>query len=101
MWRPVALVLAVALVFTLLWRRTHPLAMVAVAFGAVIAISVASFWAADEPVGLYTMIFILLLPYSLFRWGAGREAAIGLAILVVFYRIRGSIAVEDINLMKG
>ena len=27
--------------------------------------------------------------------------AIGLAILVVFYRNRGSIAVEDINLMKG
>jgi len=32
---------------------------------------------------------------------AAAEAAIGLAILVVFYRIRGSIAVEDINLMKG
>jgi len=82
-WRPVALVLAVALVFTLPWRRTHPLAMVAVAFGAVIAISVASLWGADGPVGLNTMIFIVLLPYSLFRWGAGREAAIGLAIIVV------------------
>jgi NADH-quinone oxidoreductase subunit K len=32
---------------------------------------------------------------------AAAEAAIGLAILVVFYRNRGSIAVEDINLMKG
>lgn len=81
-WRPVAIVLAVALVFTLLWRRTHPLAMVAVAFGAVIAISIASL-RADGPVGLYTMIFIVLLPYSLFRWGAGREAAIGLAIILV------------------
>src|SRR5262249_32847975 len=30
---------------------------------------------------------------------AAAEAAIGLAILVVFYRNRGSIAVEDINLM--
>jgi NADH-quinone oxidoreductase subunit K len=29
------------------------------------------------------------------------EAAIGLAILVVYYRNRGSIAVEDINMMKG
>ena len=29
------------------------------------------------------------------------EAAIGLAILVVFFRNRGSIAVDDINLMKG
>ena len=32
---------------------------------------------------------------------AAAEAAIGLAILVVFYRARGSIAVEDINAMKG
>ena len=29
------------------------------------------------------------------------EAAIGLAILVIYFRNRGSIAVEDINLMKG
>jgi len=32
---------------------------------------------------------------------AAGEAAIGLAILVVYFRNRGSIAVEDINLMKG
>ena len=32
---------------------------------------------------------------------AAAEAAIGLAILVVFFRNRGSIAVEDINSMKG
>ena len=32
---------------------------------------------------------------------AAAEAAIGLAILVVYYRNRGSIAVEDINVMKG
>jgi NADH-quinone oxidoreductase subunit K len=32
---------------------------------------------------------------------AAAEAAIGLAILVAFFRNRGSIAVEDVNLMKG
>ncbi len=32
---------------------------------------------------------------------AAAEAAIGLAILVAYYRNRGSIAVEDINMMKG
>jgi NADH-quinone oxidoreductase subunit K len=32
---------------------------------------------------------------------AAAEAAIGLAILVVFFRNRGTIAVEDINAMKG
>lgn len=32
---------------------------------------------------------------------AAAEAAIGLAILVIYFRNRGSIAVEDINQMKG
>jgi NADH-quinone oxidoreductase subunit K len=32
---------------------------------------------------------------------AAAEAAIGLAILVVFFRNRGSIEVEDISAMKG
>ena len=32
---------------------------------------------------------------------AAAEAAIGLAILVTYYRNRGTIAVEDINAMKG
>ncbi|AFX98784.1 NADH dehydrogenase subunit K [Candidatus Endolissoclinum faulkneri L2] len=32
---------------------------------------------------------------------AAAEAAVGLAILVVFFRNRGSISVDDINLMKG
>jgi NADH-quinone oxidoreductase subunit K len=32
---------------------------------------------------------------------AAAEAAIGLAILVVFFRNRGSIAVEDISTLKG
>jgi NADH-quinone oxidoreductase subunit K len=32
---------------------------------------------------------------------AAAEAAIGLAILVIFYRVRGSIAVEDVSSMKG
>ena len=32
---------------------------------------------------------------------AAAEAAIGLAIVVVYFRNRGSIEVEDINVMKG
>ena len=32
---------------------------------------------------------------------AAAEAAIGLAILVCFFRNRGTIAVEDVNVMKG
>ncbi len=32
---------------------------------------------------------------------AAAEAAIGLAILVIFFRNRGTIDVEDVNVMKG
>ena len=32
---------------------------------------------------------------------AAAESAIGLALLVVYYRVRGTIAVEFINLLKG
>ncbi len=32
---------------------------------------------------------------------AAAEAAIGLAILVIFFRNRGTIAVDDVNMMKG
>ena len=32
---------------------------------------------------------------------AAAEAAIGLAILVIYFRNRGSIAVDDVNMMRG
>ena len=82
-WRPVALVLGVAVVCALLWRRTHPLAVVAAVFGALIAVSIGSLISGDRSVGLYTMICVVLLPYALFRWGSGREIGIGLAIILV------------------
>ncbi|AGA64260.1 NADH-ubiquinone oxidoreductase chain K [Liberibacter crescens BT-1] len=47
----------------------------------------------NDIVGQVFILFILIV--------AAAETAIGLAILVVFYRNRGSIAVEDINMMKG
>jgi signal transduction histidine kinase len=82
-WPVVAVVLALVAVSTLLWRRTRPLLAVAVAFGAFSAGGVASFFWADEHVGVDTSICAaLLLPYALFRWGAGREAMIGLAIIL-------------------
>ena len=81
-WRPFALVLGVALVFTLLWRRTNPLAVVAVGFGALAAVHVVTLFGVGGSVELYATVYVILLPYSLFRWGAGREAAIGLAIIL-------------------
>jgi NADH-quinone oxidoreductase subunit K len=47
----------------------------------------------NDIVGQVFALFVLTV--------AAAEAAIGLAILVIFFRNRGSIAVEDINTMKG
>ena len=81
-WPAVAVVLGLVAISTLLWRRTRPLLAVAVAFGSFSAGAVAAIFWADEPVGLYTDLCVLLLPYALLRWGAGREAVIGLAIIL-------------------
>jgi len=81
-WRPLALALCVALVFTLLWRRTHPLAVVAIAFGSLAAMDAAALVVGVLQPGLYTTAFVVLLPYALFRWGSGREAVIGLGFML-------------------
>lgn len=82
-WRPVALTVAVATVLALLWRRTQPLAVVAAVFGVLIVTDVAVLVSGSGSFGLYTMICVILLPYSLVRWGSGREIIIGLAIILL------------------
>jgi signal transduction histidine kinase len=75
LWVP----LVVALLPTLLWRRTRPLLMVAIALGTA---SLTSLLAGEQP-ELYTAAAFVILPYALFRWGSGREVVIGSAILLV------------------
>ncbi len=78
-----SVVLTVGLAPLLLWRRTHPLAVVATTFGVVAAVDIGLI-ASDSPaLDVFTMLYVLLLPYSLFRWGSGREAVAGLAIILV------------------
>lgn len=81
--RPVVLAVSLVIALALWWRRTHPLGAVAVAFGTLIAFDVARILAVDGT-GLSSITAVLVLPYSLFRWGAGREAAIGLAMILVW-----------------
>jgi signal transduction histidine kinase len=85
-WRPIATAVAIALAFTLLWRRTHPLAVLFASFGISIALTVAAFAVGEtRDVGLYTTAFQLLLPYALFRWATGRAVVIGSAIMLIAY----------------
>ena len=70
--------LLVGLAVTLLWRRSHPFSMMAIAFagGAIIA---------AQTVGqpeLFTTAYFLILLYALTRWGSGRAIVGGLGIVV-------------------
>ena len=80
-WRPVAFVACVLLATTLLWRRTHPLVVVLVVFGASLVLDLAARNSGTPPFGLYTMAFALVLPYALCRWASGRDVVIGLAFI--------------------
>jgi signal transduction histidine kinase len=82
-WPPVALVLGVTQIIALLWRRSHPLTAVAVGFGVHAASEAVLLFGADHSAMLMTSASILILPYSLFRWGAGRQCAIGLAVMLI------------------
>ncbi|WP_238782968.1 sensor histidine kinase [Streptomyces monomycini] len=82
-WRPFATIVAVGLAPVLLWRRTHPLACVVVAFGTATALGLASLLGGAQSVGLNTMIYILVFVYALVRWDSGREIVIGLAVVAV------------------
>lgn len=78
---------AVALFFVtmppaLLYRRSHPLAATIWGFAPTMAFGVAASLAIGEFGGLMTTAVILVVPYSLYRWGSGRDGAIGAAVLV-------------------
>ncbi|MFF4880905.1 MULTISPECIES: sensor histidine kinase [unclassified Micromonospora] len=73
-WRVGCVVVALALLPTLLWRRTEPLAMVAIAFGST---TVGPFVLPGDACQMFTASFLVLLVCALFRWGSGRDAVIG------------------------
>ncbi|GHJ54356.1 two-component sensor histidine kinase [Nonomuraea sp. TT08I-71] len=82
-WAPLLVGVSVVVAACLLWRRTRPLAAVAVAFGAVLAFDIARI-AVIDATGLLGIAGLLVLPYALLRWGAGREAVLGLGIILIW-----------------
>lgn len=67
----------------LLWRRTHPLVVVAAVFGAITVVDLALVVLEQPSLDSFASLWVLLLPYALFRWGSGREAVVGVAIILV------------------
>ena len=56
--------------------------MVVLAFGSFVVLHIAALFVSRGPISLQSMGFVLVLAYSLARWAAGRDLAIGLAIML-------------------
>ncbi|MFL1379293.1 MULTISPECIES: sensor histidine kinase [unclassified Nocardiopsis] len=78
-WRIPMVLLTVGLIALLPLRRTRPLAVVAATFGLSGLVTAVL---GDQSAPLYTTVCFLLLPYTLFRWGAGREIVLGSAVML-------------------
>lgn len=82
-WRPLVTVLALALMPALLWRRGRPLMAALVGWGVAGLLAVLQLTAHAGDLGLYSMMAVLILLYSLVRWGSGREMVLGTAFVTV------------------
>jgi len=82
-WRPLVTVLALALMPALLWRRQRPLAAALVGWSVAGLLLVLQLSAHAGDLGLYSMMAVLILLYSLVRWGAGREMVLGTGFVTV------------------
>ena len=72
----------VSLMPSVLWRRSHPLWTTALVFAATGAAALIGIQTGREGPELHAQAFLLVLPYALFRWGSGREALLGLPIVL-------------------
>lgn len=94
-WRVLWVIVLVALVPTLLWRRTRPLLMLAIAFGTTAIVTVVT--GIDSQ--LVTTVYLLLLIYAVVRWGSGRAMLLGGAIVLGSFLLSlmlGPVLISDV-----
>jgi signal transduction histidine kinase len=77
-WRVLLVVVVVGTLPTLLWRRARPLLMVSIAFT---VCAVVPMMVGGGP-GLNAAGYVVILQYSLFRWGSGRHIVAGSTIVL-------------------
>jgi len=103
-WQPAGLVVCVGMSIALLWRRTHPLLVTVIAFGATTLLDTAAgvFADGDDPMAiLVTTAWVLMLPYALLRWGSGRDAAIGMGYILGLVAVPEVVAGTLTDLIAG
>ncbi|MDA1383488.1 MULTISPECIES: sensor histidine kinase [Glycomyces] len=76
-WRAATVLVTVAILAVLPWRRTRPLATAIALAAATSAFALAHTLAGLEPNALVATFVFLTVPYALFRWGSGGDRVIG------------------------
>ncbi|MEV4089535.1 histidine kinase dimerization/phosphoacceptor domain-containing protein, partial [Nonomuraea fuscirosea] len=78
LWRPLSIVYPLVMLPTLLWRRTSPLACLAVP---VVTTGLIQHLTGADPAETASVAYMVILLYALSRWGSGREMALGLGLI--------------------
>jgi signal transduction histidine kinase len=84
---PLLLLAGLAVIGPLPWRRTHPLVAAGVAFATLTVVDIVRILTGSQGPLLFSIAATLILTYTLFRWGSGREAAVGLGVILVWLPI--------------
>jgi signal transduction histidine kinase len=100
-WRPLVTILAMSLMPVLLWRRSHPLLTTLIGFGVAGLLSLLQVATQSADLGLYSMMAILVLLYSLVRWGSGREVALGMAFVAAIVALGMYVAAAGVADVVG
>jgi hypothetical protein len=100
-WPAVALVAGAGPAICLPWRRTHPVVVTAAVFGSIVVGDAAAQAGTGEPIELYAQLYVLLLPYALFRWGSAIEAVSGTAIVLAALGLLTAISADVSDLAVG
>ncbi len=100
-WQSLVTVLALAVVPALLWRRSRPLTACLIGFGVAGLLSVLQWVTASADLGPSSMMAVLILLYSLVRWGSGREIALGLAFVMVVVALSLYVAAAGLGDITG
>ena len=100
-WRASGLVVCVGLAVPLLWRRTHPLLVATIVWGGQMVFDLASRLAEGESAAFDTSAYLLVIPYALLRWGSGREATIGMAVVLGSHLVTELVASSGVDYLIG
>ncbi len=86
-WKIPALVVSVIVAMSVLRRRTQPLTMLIAAFASVQLLSIVVRVVDGGVAGFYSMAFLLVNAYAVFRWGSGRQVVASIPILLAAWLV--------------